>query len=110
MGRHCRARTFLNVAFCLLVCWLVNYHPSLPIRGLGKFLGFLVLSSLLMFVVAHSPEIHRVAVDFVEAIRRPLFSLVADQSSMVRPLVDATVSTKPILPPFFQRPPPFPLS
>jgi hypothetical protein len=85
---------------------LVKYHPSLVVRGFGKLLVVLTFASLLVFVVVHSAEVHRVAVAFCEALRVPLFSLAVDPRSVERTLMDAAVPKKPDLSPLFQRPPP----
>lgn len=107
MGNQQYTRAFLNVAYCQLVCCLVNYHPALLVRGFGKLLVVLVFASLLMFVVVHSGEVHRVAVALCEALRIPLFSLAVDPGAMDRSLTDTAFPKKPDhLSPLFQRPPP----
>jgi len=106
MGQDRYARAFLSIAWCLFVCCLVKYHPSLLARGFSKLLIFLVFGSLLMFVVVHSAEIRRVAVVLLEPLRLPLFSLVVDPGWIERPPTPIPAPEKATLPPLFQRPPP----
>ncbi len=101
--RHTRA--LLNVAFYLLA-YCLTYPPSFLAGDLSKLLTFLVFAGLLMFVVGNSAEIRRVAVALFEALRLPLFSLVAERRSVTRSQLTFAIPKKPSLSPLFQRPPP----
>ena len=105
MQHHRYTRTTLNIASYLLVYCALNYHPVLMVGGIGKLLTYLILASLLMFVVVHSAEIRWVAVVFFEALRLSLLALPIDPTFVERPLSPA-VASRPVLALLFQRPPP----
>jgi hypothetical protein len=58
MGRYRHSHVFLNVAYCLVICCVADFHP-LVIGGFFKLVTSLVLACLLAFVVVHSANIWR---------------------------------------------------
>jgi hypothetical protein len=110
MGRHLTKpqgyrREATEQMLCLFLLCL-PYYQSLLIAGMSGMMSFLLLTFLLMFVVARSPAIYRVAIACLKTF----------PSSWVAPQLDSRnrwigqlmylPSPGPSLAPSFQRPPP----
>jgi hypothetical protein len=107
MGQYFNPQAFRNLSICLLVVWVTYYGPALAIDGFGKLITFLVLASLLVFVVSYSTDICSAAITFAQSQTTFLFCLVPDRASITPLPSDVVVPTVPNLSPRFQRPPPF---
>lgn len=91
--------------FCLFLLCL-PYWQSLLLASICGTLSILLLTCLLMFVAARSPEIYRAISTCLKA-----FPLASDSSALDRkgiwvPMPLQVVALGPSLAPSFQRPPP----
>jgi hypothetical protein len=75
MGRYCSSQILLNVAYCLLIFWVVDFRP-LVIGGFFKLVASLALACLLAFVVVHSANIHRLLIACLHALPVRFFPLL----------------------------------
>ncbi len=105
MGRYRHSQILLNVAYCLLVCYVADFRP-LVIGGLFKLVASLVLACLLAFVVVHSANICRLLIACLHALPVCFFPLAVDRRWAERSQTTIAVPNGPRLSPLFQRPPP----
>lgn len=105
MGRYRCSQIFLNVAYCLLICFVADFRP-LVIGGFCKLVASLVLACLLAFVVVHSANICRLLVACLHALPVCFFPLAVDRRWAERSQATVVVPNEPSLSPLFQRPPP----
>ena len=91
--------------FCLFALCL-PYYQSLLLAGLSGVLWFLLLSCLMVFVVARSPELRRSIAARLRMLPREWLPARLDRRErwIASPLFAA--SNGPSLEPLFQRPPP----
>lgn len=75
MGRYRHSHVFLNVAYCLVICCVADFHP-LVIGGFFKLVASLALACLLAFVVVHSANIHRLLIACLHALPVRFFPLL----------------------------------
>lgn len=102
--RHIRA---FQGASLLVVFSLLVLRPQVNlIGGIGRFVAFLVLGSLLLFVVSGSTDICRAVVARYRANRIFLFAVVQEEEPAPQPLADDFNPAEPALPSRFQLPPP----
>jgi hypothetical protein len=105
MGRYRHSHVFLNVAYCLVICCVADFHP-LVIGGFFKLVTSLVLACLLAFVVVHSANIWRLLEASVRALPVCFFQLAFDRRWAERAQTTIAAPNKPSLSSLFQRPPP----
>jgi hypothetical protein len=106
MGIRRQIRAFQSVSL-LVVVSLLLLRPQLSlIGGIGRFAAFLILASLLLFVVSQSTDICRAVAVRYRSSRAFLFAVVLDQELVWPPVADDFNPAEPALPSRFQLPPP----
>lgn len=106
MGIRRQIRAFQSVSL-LVVVSLLLLRPQLSlIGGIGRFAAFLILASLLLFVVSQSTDICRAVAVRYRSSRAFLFAVVLDQEPVWPPVADDFNPAEPALPSRFQLPPP----
>jgi len=99
--RHSAAEGF----FCLFVLCL-PYWQSLLLASISGTLSVLLLTCLLMFVVARSPEIYGAIAAGLNALPLAWVAPILDRRSLWVSMPFQVVAEGPSLAPSFQRPPP----
>jgi len=98
-------RAAAEVCFYLLVLCL-PYYQSLLLAGVTGSIYFLLMTGLLMFVVASSPEIRRTITACLDALAISQFTPRLDRGALWVSNPLHTIARGPSLTPLFQRPPP----
>jgi hypothetical protein len=91
--------------FCLLIL-CIPYYQSLLLAGISGLISVLLLTFLLLFVVARSPEIYRAVTSCLEAFPSSWVAPLSDRRGLWVSLPSHAVVPGPSLAPSFQRPPP----
>jgi hypothetical protein len=91
--------------FCLLVVCL-PYYQSLLLAGVSGAVSVLLLTILLMFVVARSPEVYRAIAACLRAFPLSWLAPVLVRRALWVSVPRHAVLSEPGLAPWFQRPPP----
>jgi hypothetical protein len=105
MGRYRCSKAFLNVAYCLLICFLAEFRP-LVVGGFFKLVAVLAIAFLLAFVVVHSANICKLLVARFHALPVCFFPLAVDGRWAERSQTSLIFPNEPSLSPLSQRPPP----
>ena len=106
MGRYSRSQVFLNIAYCLLICWVADFRPLLAGAFL-KLVASVAFACLLAFVVVHSANVCKLVISCLQVLSEPLFSFAFDRRWSDGTQITILVPDQPSLSALFQRPPPF---
>lgn len=98
-------RAAAETCFYLIVLCL-PYYQSLLLAGVTGSIYFLLMTCLLMFVVANSPDVTHAITACLKELALSWFTPVLDRGALWVSIPSLTIAREPSLDPLFQRPPP----
>jgi sugar phosphate permease len=106
MDEHRYRRLNVALSLSLFVGYLTTRHSGTLVTGLAAFFGFLIFSSLVLFIVSSSSTLHEAIATSLSGFTGLLFAPLLYRSVVRRVVAVCLPSTTLVLPFRFQLPPP----